>query len=203
MMVQEATGSGTAEKSEPRRCGRLPHHRDDRARGAMRRIQTGRPLLVMVRSCRLIPLPIVDIVAVGGVQRDAAPSVRHLLAFRLSKIEAKSLIASLAGSVLPASTATTTAMGVTSTLKSIRESGPLSLRSRCRCSRPAPPTSSARFSSSTSLRAEHCSTSTRRTIANSSRPRRRNGTRDLQRQACLFSSTIRQSRMRPARVRRH
>jgi uncharacterized protein (DUF697 family) len=67
----------------------------------------------------LIPLPIVDIVAVGGVQLEMLRRLSDIYGVPFVENRGKSLIASLAGSVLPASTATTTAMGVTSALKSI------------------------------------------------------------------------------------
>jgi uncharacterized protein (DUF697 family) len=67
----------------------------------------------------LIPLPIVDIVAVGGVQLEMLRRLSDIYGVPFVENRGKSLIASLAGSLLPASTATTTAMGVTSALKSI------------------------------------------------------------------------------------
>jgi uncharacterized protein (DUF697 family) len=67
----------------------------------------------------LIPLPIVDIVAVGGVQLEMLRRLSDIYGVPFVENRGKSLIASLAGSVLPASTATTTAMGITSALKSI------------------------------------------------------------------------------------
>jgi uncharacterized protein (DUF697 family) len=67
----------------------------------------------------LIPLPFVDIVAVGGVQLEMLRRLSDIYGVPFIENRGKSIIASLAGSVLPASTATTTAMGVTSALKSI------------------------------------------------------------------------------------
>ena len=67
----------------------------------------------------LMPLPLVDIVAVGGVQLEMLRRLSDIYGVPFIENRGKSIIASLAGSVLPASTATTTAMGVTSALKSI------------------------------------------------------------------------------------
>jgi uncharacterized protein (DUF697 family) len=67
----------------------------------------------------LIPVPLVDIVAVGGVQLEMLRRLSEIYGVPFSENRGKSILASLAGSVIPASTATTTAMGVTSALKAI------------------------------------------------------------------------------------
>ena len=67
----------------------------------------------------LIPVPLVDIAAVGGVQLQMLRRLSEIYGVAFSDNMGKSVIASLAGSVLPASTATTTTMGVTSALKSV------------------------------------------------------------------------------------
>src|SRR5712691_13363893 len=64
----------------------------------------------------LIPIPLVDIAAVGGVQLQMLRRLSEIYGVPFSDNRGKSIIASLAGSVLPASTATTTAMGVSSIL---------------------------------------------------------------------------------------
>lgn len=67
----------------------------------------------------LIPVPVLDIVAVGGVQVEMLRRLSEIYGVPFSENRGKSILASLAGSVIPASTATTTAMGVTSALKAV------------------------------------------------------------------------------------
>jgi uncharacterized protein (DUF697 family) len=67
----------------------------------------------------LIPIPLVDIVAVGGVQLAMLRRLSEIYGVPFSDNLGKSVIASLAGSLLPASTATTTAMGVGSVMKGL------------------------------------------------------------------------------------
>ena len=120
MKVQEATGSGTAEKIEPPEGAidsltteTTDERRDEAASKLVDRFS------LWSGAAGLIPLPIVDIVAVGGVQLEMLRRLSDIYGVPFVENRGKSLIASLAGSVLPASTATTTAMGVTSALKSI------------------------------------------------------------------------------------
>lgn len=120
MMVQEATGSATAEKSEPSEGAfdslateTTDEGRDEAASKLVDRFS------LWSGAAGLIPLPIVDIVAVGGVQLEMLRRLSDIYGVPFVENRGKSLIASLAGSVLPASTATTTAMGVTSALKSV------------------------------------------------------------------------------------
>jgi len=119
-MVQEATASGTAEKSVPPEGGidsltteTTDESRDEAASKLVDRFS------LWSGAAGLIPLPIVDIVAVGGVQLEMLRRLSDIYGVPFVENRGKSLIASLAGSLLPASTATTTAMGVTSALKSI------------------------------------------------------------------------------------
>lgn len=67
----------------------------------------------------LVPIPLADIVAVGGVQVQMLRKLSELYGVPFSDNMGKSVIASLVGSLLPASAATTTAMGITSALKLI------------------------------------------------------------------------------------
>ena len=60
----------------------------------------------------LIPIPFVDIAAVGGLQLQMLHKLSEIYGVPFSENRGKSIIASLAGSVLPASTATTTAVSV-------------------------------------------------------------------------------------------
>jgi uncharacterized protein (DUF697 family) len=119
-MVQDATGAGTAEKSNPPEgvidsvtTETADENRDEAASKLVDRFS------LWSGAAGLIPLPIVDIVAVGGVQLEMLRRLSDIYGVPFIENRGKSIIASLAGSVLPASTATTTAMGVTSALKSI------------------------------------------------------------------------------------
>jgi len=67
----------------------------------------------------LVPIPLVDIAAVGGVQLQMLRRLSEIYGVPFSDNVGKSLIASLAGSVIPASTATTAAMGVGSFVKGL------------------------------------------------------------------------------------
>src|ERR1700731_528007 len=62
----------------------------------------------------LIPIPLVDIAAVGGVQLQMLRKLSEIYGVPFTENRGKSIIASLAGSLIPASAATTTAMGVSS-----------------------------------------------------------------------------------------
>src|SRR2546421_12423264 len=67
----------------------------------------------------LIPVPIVDVAAVGGVQLQMLRRLSEIYDVPFTENRGKSIIASLAGSLIPASTATTTAMGVGSLMKGL------------------------------------------------------------------------------------
>jgi uncharacterized protein (DUF697 family) len=67
----------------------------------------------------LIPVPLVDIAAVGGLQLQMLRRISEVYGVPFSSNRGKSIIASLAGSLIPASTATTTAMSVGSLMKSL------------------------------------------------------------------------------------
>lgn len=67
----------------------------------------------------LVPIPLVDIAAVGGVQIQMLRRLSEIYGVPFSDNVGKSVIASLAGSVIPASTATTAAMGFGSFVKGL------------------------------------------------------------------------------------
>jgi uncharacterized protein (DUF697 family) len=67
----------------------------------------------------LIPVPIVDIAAVGGVQLQMLRKLAEIYGISFADNRGKSVIASVAGAIIPASTATTTAMTFGSLIKSI------------------------------------------------------------------------------------
>ena len=89
----------------------------------------------------LIPVPLVDMVAVGGVQLQMLRRLSEIYGVPFSDNRGKSIIASLAGALIPASTATTTAMGVGSLMKGVAGRRNCDRRTvPCRYSPPAPPT---------------------------------------------------------------
>src|SRR5262245_85719 len=67
----------------------------------------------------LIPIPLADVAAVGGVQLYMLRRLSEIYGVPFADNVGKSVIASLAGSLLPASTAVTTTMTVGSLLKAI------------------------------------------------------------------------------------
>jgi uncharacterized protein (DUF697 family) len=120
MMAQETTGSGAAEKKDPVGGASGPvstemtdENRDEAASNLVDRFS------LWSGAAGLIPIPLVDIAAVGGVQIQMLRRLSEIYGVPFTDNRGKSIIASLAGSVLPASTATTTGMGVASALKAI------------------------------------------------------------------------------------
>jgi uncharacterized protein (DUF697 family) len=67
----------------------------------------------------LIPIPIADMAAVGGVQLQMLRRLSQIYGVPFSENRGKSVIASLAGALLPASASTTTAMTAGSLLKGL------------------------------------------------------------------------------------
>jgi uncharacterized protein (DUF697 family) len=67
----------------------------------------------------LIPIPLVDVATVAGVQIQMLRRLSEIYDVPFSENRGKSIIAGLAGSIIPASTATTTAVGTVSVLKSV------------------------------------------------------------------------------------
>jgi uncharacterized protein (DUF697 family) len=67
----------------------------------------------------LIPVPLIDLAAVAGVQLQMLRQLSEIYGIPFSDNRGKSIIASLAGAIIPASTATTTAMALGSLIKGI------------------------------------------------------------------------------------
>ena len=67
----------------------------------------------------LIPVPLVDLVAVGGVQLQMLRRLAEIYGVPFSANRGKSVVASIAGAIIPASTATTTAMTFGSLMKGL------------------------------------------------------------------------------------
>ena len=116
-MSQEATGSGPTETKElaegAAAAEMTPEQRDEAAERLVDRFT------LWSGGAGLIPIPLVDIAAVGGVQVQMLRKLSEIYGVPFSENAGKSVLASLAGSLIPASAATTTAMGVTSALKLI------------------------------------------------------------------------------------
>src|SRR4051794_31686943 len=67
----------------------------------------------------LIPVPLIDVVAVGGVQLQMLRKLSEMYGVPFTDNRGKSVIASLAGAIISASTATTTAMTFGTLVKGI------------------------------------------------------------------------------------
>jgi uncharacterized protein (DUF697 family) len=67
----------------------------------------------------LIPIPVVDVVAVGGVQLQMLRKLSEIYGVPFTDNRGKSVIASLAGAIISASTATTTGLTFGSLIKGI------------------------------------------------------------------------------------
>jgi uncharacterized protein (DUF697 family) len=117
-MAQEATGSGATETKDPAEGETAVAAMTDEARDA-EAAQVVDRFSLWSGAAGLIPLPLVDIAAVGGVQLMMLRRLSEIYGVPFTENRGKSIIASLAGSVLPASTATTTAMSVSSLLKGV------------------------------------------------------------------------------------
>ena len=106
-MAQDTTGIGseTVEMTDERR--------DEQASQLVDRYS------LWSGAAGLIPIPIVDVAVVGGVQIQMLRKLSEIYGVPFSDNMGKSVLASLAGSLIPASTATTTAMGVGSLMKGL------------------------------------------------------------------------------------
>jgi uncharacterized protein (DUF697 family) len=67
----------------------------------------------------LVPVPLIDVIAVGGVQLQMLRKLSEIYGVPFTDNRGKSVIASLAGAIISASTATTTAMTFGSLMKGI------------------------------------------------------------------------------------
>jgi uncharacterized protein (DUF697 family) len=119
-MVQETSGSAATEGKDPSEAttGSVTTATPEERRDAEAAQLVDR-FSLWSGAAGLIPLPIVDMAAVSGVQLQMLRRLSEIYGVPFAENRGKSLIASLAGSVIPASTATTAAMGVSSVLKGI------------------------------------------------------------------------------------
>jgi uncharacterized protein (DUF697 family) len=119
-MAQETTGSGATEKKDSAEVATGPATAEmtDSARDELASQLVDR-LSLWSGAAGLIPLPLVDVAAVGGVQLHMLRRLSEIYGIPFSENRGKSILASVAGAVIPASTATTTAMGVSSFMKGL------------------------------------------------------------------------------------
>jgi uncharacterized protein (DUF697 family) len=118
LMAKETAGSGSGKANDP---GHVPtqdmttsdasdvtaEHRDEMASKMVNRFA------IWSGAAGLVPLPLVDVAAVGGIQLQMLRRLSHVYDVPFSQNKGKSIIASLAGSAIPASSG----MGVASALK--------------------------------------------------------------------------------------
>ena len=115
-MAHDATGSGTigSETTEM-----TDERRDEQASQLVDRFS------LWAGAAGLVPIPLVDVAVVGGVQLQMLRKLSDIYGVPFSENMGKSVLASLAGALIPASTATTTAMGIGSVAKGMPGIGTL------------------------------------------------------------------------------
>ena len=119
-MTQETTGSDPAAEVNPKEVAAdtatitvTEADRDEIASKLVDRFS------LWSGAAGLIPVPIIDIAAVAGIQIQMLRRLSEIYDVPFSENRGKSIIASLAGSVIPAGTAATTTIGLASMLKSL------------------------------------------------------------------------------------
>ncbi len=114
-MAQEATGSGKSEKKDPVVVAEAAgSEMTDESRNEVASKLVDR-FSLWSGAAGLIPVPFVDVVTVGGVQLQMLRRLSQIYGVPFSDNMGKSVIASLAGSMIPA----TSGMGVASALKGV------------------------------------------------------------------------------------
>jgi uncharacterized protein (DUF697 family) len=119
-MAKEPTGSGSPEKKEPVAARKptesetghvemTPAEREAQATKLVERYS------LWAGAGGLIPLPVIDVAVVGGIQLDMLRRLSTLYSVPFKDDWGKSVLASLVGSLIPASSG----MGVASALKSV------------------------------------------------------------------------------------
>src|ERR1700745_2975406 len=117
-MAQDTTAAGTGGIKDPGATGLDTAVVTDQERDQVASKLVDR-FSLWSGAAGLIPIPLVDMPAVGGVQLQMLRRLSEIYGVPFSENRGKAIIASLAGSVIPASTATTSAIGVASALKTI------------------------------------------------------------------------------------
>jgi uncharacterized protein (DUF697 family) len=109
-MAQETTGSGAIERKDSAEVptGPAATETTDAARDELAAQLVDR-LSLWSGAAGLIPVPLVDMAAVGGVQLHMLRRLSEIYGVPFSENRGKSILTSLAGAVIPASTAATTA----------------------------------------------------------------------------------------------
>jgi len=110
-MAQKMTESGASESASG--SADMTRPREERALEVVNRFS------LWSGAAGFIPIPLVDVATVAGVQLMMLRRLSEIYDVPFSENRGKSVIASLAGSVLPASTATTGAMTVGSLIKGV------------------------------------------------------------------------------------
>jgi len=112
-MVQETTASENPEQGEPTAATSsevpepTPEHREEMASKLVERFA------IWSGVAGLIPVPVVDVATVGGIQIQMVRRISQIYGVPFSENRGKALIASLAGSMIPA----TSGIGAASALK--------------------------------------------------------------------------------------
>jgi uncharacterized protein (DUF697 family) len=108
-MAQETTGSGATERKDsaeavtsPAAAATTDATRDELAAKLVDRLS------LWSGAAGLIPVPLVDVAAIGGVQLHMLRRLSEIYGIPFSENRGKSILTSLAGAMIPASAATTT-----------------------------------------------------------------------------------------------
>jgi len=118
-MAQEVTGSATGAADDIQSSEMTDERRDELASQVVDRFS------LYAGAAGLIPVPVADVAVVGGVQLQMLRRLSEIYDVPFSENRGKSLIASVAGALIPASGATSTAIGVGSLLKGLPGIGTL------------------------------------------------------------------------------
>lgn len=116
-MAQDAAGSSGTTNEQADAAG-TPTEMTDERRDELA-LQVVDRFSLYSGAAGLIPVPLADVAAVGGVQLQMLRRLSEIYGVPFSENRGKSIIASLAGALIPAGTATGTAMSVGSLLKGL------------------------------------------------------------------------------------
>src|SRR5262245_34441042 len=108
-MTTEATGTGTRESAASDTTAMTAQERDEMASKLVERFA------LWSGAAGLIPIPIVDVATVAGIPLQLLGRLSEIYGVPFSENSGKSIIASLMGSMIPA----TSGMGVASALKAL------------------------------------------------------------------------------------
>jgi uncharacterized protein (DUF697 family) len=108
-MAQKPTASVSPEKDEAMAATETPEHRDEVASKLVDRFA------IWSGVAGLIPFPVIDVFAVGGLQVQMLRRISQIYDVPFSENRGKALIAALAGAMIPA----TSGIGAVSVLKAV------------------------------------------------------------------------------------